>query len=907
MQVAHSLTSGTAAAWRALESQLSHVVLTRHPSPLILPYAPSPQPGSKVENAPPTTLFRNHFSPTKPPGRGHAKKMMAAERSQNELAGLPSELIEAIALQIDTYSGLAALSLASRRMHGCANPVLYKRAAGSARQRALFWAAAHGSVPTLEHMLDAGADPDHFWVSAYSQARLDELGPANRQPRRGQIPEQPVDWHRFRICSWGQLEDVDGLEFEGEAANDESWDSASGCPGSRCRSCTWRVVPKPRPTSGVSTCHEDNYAAYELYRPCKLCRHDDDIWSDFVGLNSLAGLDGRGRDSDDTDSFRPPSRRFRCSALHLAARGGHDCAVRILISRGAWTDSVSHHFCPCVDRRGLFVRLEGDPDEVLNNGRTPLHVALCYGHVSTARLLIEQGAYPTHTSRDNGSLSGMTAMHAAAALGDLELMQLILDRLKSSRSGSVNWEYIDSQTDDYGLAPLAYAYLYRRWDAVHWLISRGADINHVATGGGVLSTSLDVTTTGASLLSDAIFTSRMADALRLLDLGADPKQVELEAQLFSTVHYVCKRFDSDRYERGFFRNMPGRVEQRDDEELRVRLLRRLAPTTDQLNARSDGMTPLTVAVKSGFMAVAEALLDMGAELETPHQRQAVDTIPPSLQNSPDAGQLEGGGAWISSLYFACALPNPSLDMIRLLLLRGAKPRATGTAYHRTCYDRTPLEAICDQPWDCPDKGAIVRLLLSHGAAAHTAMDDGTNAARESVIKALELSFDRFDIDVCRVLVDEALSPLDGSNTAATTASDPVETRDQKLMGSEIVDLFHVLMYLPTSEYALDLPTNQRNTPRAQPRGECFDACLKFLLVDLNGGCHVSRDQPGVTQAMRRLGDVSPHSASLLLERVLRGTEDESGGNVVRKLYRGRDSWLRDRRPWYRRGKTTIDS
>ncbi|RYO87123.1 hypothetical protein DL766_001870 [Monosporascus sp. MC13-8B] len=773
----------------------------------------------QVENARPTTLFRNHLSPTNPPGLGLAKKMMAAERSQNELAGLPSELIEAIALQIDTYSGLAALSLASRRMHGCANPVLYKRAAGSARQRALFWAAAHGSVSTLERMLDAGADPDHFWVSAYSQARLDELGPANRQPRRGQAPEQPVDWQRFRICSWGQLEDLDGLEFEGEAANDESWDSASGCPESQCRYCIWCVKPKPRPTNGVSTCHEDDYEAYELYQPCKLCRHDDDIWSDFVGLNSLAGLNGRGS--------------LGIWIRKSAARGGHDYAVRILISRGAWTDSVSHHFCPCVDRRGLFGRLESDPDEVLNNGRTPLHVALCYGHVSTARLLIEQGAYPTHTSRDNGSLSGMTAMHAAAALGDLELMQLILDRLKPSRSGSVNWEYIDSQTDDYGLTPLAYAYLYRRWDAVHWLISRGADINHVAAGSGVLTTSFDVITTGASLLSDAIFTSRMADALRLLDLGADPEQVELEAQSFSVVHYVCKRFDSDRYERGFFRNMPGRAEQRDDEELRVRLLRRLAPTTDQLNARSEGMTPLTVAIKSGFVAVAEALLDMGAELETSHQRQTVGTIPPSLQNSSDAGQLEGGGAWISSLCFACALPNPSLDMIRLLLQRGAKPRATGTAYHRTCYDRTPLEAICDQPWDCPDKGAIVRLLLSHGAAAHTAMDDGTNAARESIIKALELSFDRFDIDVCRVLVDEALSHLDGSDTAATTASDPVETRDQKLIGSEIVDLFHILMYLPTSEYALDLPTNQRNTPRAQPWDECFDSCLKFLLVDLN--------------------------------------------------------------------------
>ncbi|RYP64419.1 hypothetical protein DL770_009204 [Monosporascus sp. CRB-9-2] len=883
MQVAHSLTSGTAAAWRALESQPSHVVLARHPPAphsaelrLLSSHLVSARmelSHTSVICRPGTLLAHNNNSlglhpavgaiaATRiQPGLGHAKKMMAAERSQNELAGLPSELIEAIALQIDTYSGLAAL------------------AAGSARQRALFWAAAHGSVPTLERMLDAGADPDHFWVSAYSQARLDELGPANRQPRRGQTPEQPVDWHRFRICSWGQLEDLDGLEFEGGAANDESWDSASGCPESRCRYCTWCVMPKPRPTNGVSTCYED-YEAYELYQSCKLCRHDDDIWSDFVGLNSLAGFVGRGRDSNDTDSFRSPSRGFRCSALHLAARGSHDYAVRILISRGAWTDSVSHHFCPCVDRRGLFVRLESDPDEVFNNGRTPLHVALCYGHVSTARLLIEQGAYLTHTSRDNGSLSGTTAMHAAAAFGDLELMQLILDRLKPSRTGPVNWEYIDSQTHDYGLTPLAYAYLYRRWDAVHWLISRGADISHVATGNGVLTTSLDVTITGASLLSDAIFTSRMADALRLLDLGADPKQVELEAQLFSTVHYVCKRFDSDRYERGFFRNMPGRVEQRDDEELHVRLLRRLAPATNQLNARSDGMTPLTVAVKSGFVAVAEALLDMGAELETPHQQQTVDTIPPSLQNSSDAGQLEGGGAWISLLYFACALPNPSLDMVWLLLQRGANSWATGTAYHRTCYDRTPLEAICDKPWDCPDKGAIVRLLLSHGAAARTAMDDGTNAARESVIKALELSFD------------------------------PLRHRrlpDQKLMGSEIVDLFHVLMYFPTSEYALDLPTNQRITPRAQPRDECFDACLKFLLVDLNGGGHVSRDRPGVTQATRRLGDVSPHSASLLLEKVIRGTEDKSGGNVVRKLYHSHDPWPTERRPWYRRGKTTIDS
>jgi hypothetical protein len=75
------------------------------------------------------------------------------EEMASPFESIPAELIVVIADELPLFRDLAALSRLSRRLHALFNPLLYRRAALSTPNFALFWAAATGQSRTLELVL----------------------------------------------------------------------------------------------------------------------------------------------------------------------------------------------------------------------------------------------------------------------------------------------------------------------------------------------------------------------------------------------------------------------------------------------------------------------------------------------------------------------------------------------------------------------------------------------------------------------------------------------------------------------------------------------------------------------------------------------------------------------------------
>jgi ankyrin repeat protein len=92
--------------------------------------------------------------------------------------------------------------------------------------------------------------------------------------------------------------------------------------------------------------------------------------------------------------------------LHLAAREGHEAAIRQLLDAGADVNAVD----------------KMTEDNSVPDGWTPLHLAAPAGKTKAAKLLLDKGADANATD-ENGKL---TPLHYTAWGGDIELVKVLL-------------------------------------------------------------------------------------------------------------------------------------------------------------------------------------------------------------------------------------------------------------------------------------------------------------------------------------------------------------------------------------------------------------------------------------------------------------------------------------------------
>ncbi|KAK3988800.1 ankyrin repeat-containing domain protein, partial [Cladorrhinum sp. PSN332] len=345
---------------------------------------------------------------------------------------------------------LVSLARTNRRFSEIVGPVLYSTGVKDFGHLPLAWAAKKGVAGTLQKALDAGADPN--WVLSHktSEATLLEAHA---------FSDSAAAWDSKDPGYWPMGQRYRSQEEEEEEEEEEDDDD-----------------------DGMD---------------------DDDDMDDMDELDFFPWDDDMDHSEEDEDQDEGAIVLRRYTALHIAAKEGHDDIIDILLDHHANVESNSVFFCNCPPQTSVWHSLE-DPHFNLNGPPrwTPLHVAICSHRLKTAKLLISRGAkIQSHEDHPD-----FPPIHQAAAKGHVELLSYMLEQ---NRDVGIDCK------DDWGLTPLYYATTNRKWEStVPFLLSRGADINlqiHFEVERSIMST---------TMLAEACRFARFDDAQKLLEVGA---------------------------------------------------------------------------------------------------------------------------------------------------------------------------------------------------------------------------------------------------------------------------------------------------------------------------------------------------------------------------------------------------
>ncbi|KAK0725252.1 hypothetical protein B0H67DRAFT_125580 [Lasiosphaeris hirsuta] len=136
-------------------------------------------------------------------------------------------------------------------------------------------------------------------------------------------------------------------------------------------------------------------------------------------MQVLANMDAGAIPSGTTAPALSPLSMFEqaLTPLHVAARDGDDAAITALLDKGADSGALCQGGCQCYDPRMGAIPFV-----------TPLHLAVCSGHLSSAELLIRRGSPKATVHTERHCFAPLSALHTAAWKGNLTMCKMLISR-----------------------------------------------------------------------------------------------------------------------------------------------------------------------------------------------------------------------------------------------------------------------------------------------------------------------------------------------------------------------------------------------------------------------------------------------------------------------------------------------
>ncbi len=545
------------------------------------------------------------------------------------ITSLPVELLVYVAQDLEHVSNVSALSRSCRRMYDATISVLYRRVKND--PKVMHWAVTHGHVRTVKYLLAAGADPNVAWVQEYDGRRLSsQLINVRCFP---QLTRMIKTMGKNAITA---SEGGSKLAFGSDTIEMDSGDSAY-----------------------------DDYL-YDEYTESEFDSDEDDEDTSDTEYESDSGTDigdgdgeGEGDDSENDDNvaggltFPGP---YYWTPLHVAASHGYDELIEVLLNYGANIHALSRGLCTCSypTPHQKFVKKPVYPLWM------PLHTAICYGHDSTARLLLARGAATFISTRGDGANVGrVTALHSACYSGMTSLSRFLIDQ---------GYQTDVESKDHLDMTPMSYAYFSGNWECINLLVERGA----------TLDTKIGLFT----LFKHACFYSRFCEALRFVELGAD-MDINFNEGIMSPLHCCCMQpYLVSRGRVRLPKRVFGQYFRRDV------MVETLLEAGARIGTRNDKLeTPLIQAAGYHFASTVEFLLASGAN---PAEHDSLDR---------------------SALISACAagINSPKGELLRIV-----KALLSRLPHFDDC--AVALQSICATSNRLEDKREVARLLFEHGGS-----------------------------------------------------------------------------------------------------------------------------------------------------------------------------------------------
>ncbi|KAL2266704.1 hypothetical protein VTJ83DRAFT_6056 [Remersonia thermophila] len=519
---------------------------------------------------------------------------------------LPNEILIAIIGWLPDLADLAALSRTCRRLHSATDPELFARIPRSHAdvRHALFYFAENGLIEPVRRLLDLGVNPNILYCSPVPRNTL--LGVLCEQDRcPGRMPLIDGTFVLHYICMTQKTASED-QELSLSLSHICDW--------------LWQNPPRRLRSEDDPTY---NFLLHDLHT---VVSQHDVVWNCDLGKVTMA------------DGSHPPESldaAYLWTPLHVAAANGDDNLAELLLSRGAAVDPFlpAHENPPFV---GLLEIDRRQPWQTLS--QSPLFLAVLERHASTVDVLLSRHATTTVAGdpfQIRSESVGITALHVAAWVGDLNLCTLLLNR----GPGQIK------DVTEAGLTPVDYALVFGNVRTVGRLLLETVASEYPDSSGSAdlpPKSPLQVAAERRGALAVTTHFRRCSETDWLMDMGVTA------GWMHETPVLDCLNMRSI---------MPA------DERMAIKLLRRLIAQASEaeLKFQSNMDQYLTLAAEKRWPQMLGLLLDIAKQQSLNLSERAFEDMMNTAAKNPDSpAAVETIKLLIDHGVAAAAMPLPTL-------------------------------------------------------------------------------------------------------------------------------------------------------------------------------------------------------------------------------------------------------